>query len=281
MKNIRIIPKLDIKGPNLVKGIHLEGLRVLGDPEEYAKILSEMGADEIIYQDTVASLYGRNSLNELVSKTAKNCFIPLTVGGGIRSLKDIKELLKAGADKVSINTEFIKDVEFLKKASRVYGSSTIVAAVEAIKYEGEFIAFSDNGREYSGKKVLDWVMTLQENGAGEILLTSVDNEGTGKGFNNELFELIKNKLEIPLIFHGGAKQPEDFLELLKVSDVDAFSASSIFHYGLLNLNKIKNKSNNQGNTEYLNKNISFKNFKNFTVHSVKKCLYDNGYNVRI
>ena len=281
MKHIRIIPKLDIKGPNLVKGIHLEGLRVLGNPEEYAKLLSEMGADEIIYQDTVASLYGRNSLNDLVSKTARSCFIPLTVGGGIRSIEDIKDLLKAGADKVSINTAFINNPSFAKESSRLFGSSTIVASIEAINYEGEFLAFTDNGREYTGKKVLDWVLELQDCGVGEILLTSVDNEGTGEGYNLDLYRLVKEKLEIPLIFHGGAKEPKHFLDLLNISDVDAFGASSIFHYGLLNLNRIKNKSNDHGNTEYLSKNISFKDFGEFTVTSVKEALSNAGYNLRI
>ena len=278
---MRTIARIDIKNNYVIKGINLEGLRKIGDPINIVKNYYSSGIDELLIIDSVASLYGRNSLNDLVSKTARSCFIPLTVGGGIRSIEDIKDLLKAGADKVSINTAFIKNPDFAKESSRTFGSSTIVASIEAINYEGEFLAFTDNGREYTGKKVLDWVLELQDCGVGEILLTSVDNEGTGEGYNLDLYRLVKEKLEIPLIFHGGAKEPKHFLELLNISDVDAFGASSIFHYGLLNLDRIKNKSNDDGNTEYLSKNISFKDFGDFTITSVKETLSNAGYNLRL
>ena len=161
MKNIRIIPRLDIKGPNLVKGIHLEGLRVLGAPDYFAKKYYEDGADELVYQDTVASLYGRNNIAEIITKTAKNIFIPLTVGGGIRSVNDINRVLRAGADKVSINTAAINNPKLINTASKIFGSSTIVIAIEAIKNDkGEYLAYTDNGREYTGINVIDWAIEV-------------------------------------------------------------------------------------------------------------------------
>ena len=147
MKTVRIIPKLDIKGPNLVKGIHLEGLRVLGKPSDFAKYYYEQGADELMFMDVVASLYERNSLHDIISETAKSIFIPITVGGGIRSLNDIKSMLRIGADKISINTAAIKRPEFIREASEEFGSSTIVVSIEAIKNsDGKYYAFIDNGR---------------------------------------------------------------------------------------------------------------------------------------
>ena len=169
MKYIRIIPRLDIKGPNLVKGIHLEGLRVLGKPENFAQLYYEQGADELIYQDTVASLYQRNNLTEIITRTAKNIFIPLTVGGGLRDVKDINKVLRAGADKVAINTAAINNPNFINKASKAFGSSTIVVAVEAIKQkDNSYLAYTDNGREYTNVEVLSWVKEAEERGAGEI-----------------------------------------------------------------------------------------------------------------
>ena len=184
MNNKRIIPRLDIKGPNLVKGIHLEGLRVLGKPEDFAKLYYDQGADELIYQDTVASLYKRNSLSEIISRTLEDVFIPITVGGGIRSLADINKVLRAGADKVCINTSAIENPEFITEASREFGSSTIVVAIEVcFQKDQKYLAFTDNGREYTGVDALEWAKKVEQLGAGEILLTSIDNEGTRKGFD--------------------------------------------------------------------------------------------------
>ena len=163
----RIIPKLDIKGPNLVKGINLEGLRVLGKPADYAKFYFDQGADELIYQDVVASLYGRNSLVDIISKTAKEIFIPLTVGGGIKELDDISTILKAGADKVSINTGAINNPDFISKAAKRFGSSTIVISIEAIaQNNGEYLAFTDNGRNETNKNVIEWSIEAEKLGAG-------------------------------------------------------------------------------------------------------------------
>ena len=194
---LRIIPKLDIKGPNLVKGMHLEGLRVLGKPAQFAKYYYEQGADEIIYQDVVASLYGRNSLHDIISRTAKEIFIPLTVGGGIRTLEDISSVLRAGADKVTINTAAHENPELISQASREFGKSTIVVSIEAIRQpDGSFQAFTDNGRNKTGREVISWARQIVELGAGEILLTSVDREGTGEGANIELIKQVNSNILI-------------------------------------------------------------------------------------
>jgi len=213
---LRIIPRLDIKGPNLVKGIHLEGLRVLGKPEAFAKFYYEQGADELFYQDVVASLYGRNSLQEIISRTAKEIFIPLTVGGGIRNIEDISNMLQAGADKVSINTSAISNPEFIRLASNIFGSSTIVISIEAIKQpDGSYIAFTDNGRNSSGREVISWVKEIEQLGAGEILLTFVDQEGSGKGFDLILAKQICDAVKIPIVIHGGVGNMQHVLDAVK------------------------------------------------------------------
>ena len=203
--SLRIIPRLDIKGPNLVKGMHLEGLRVLGKPEQFANYYYEQGADELIYQDVVASLYERNSLHEIISKTAKQIFIPLTVGGGLRTIQDISRVLRAGADKISINTAAHKDPDFITKASKKFGKSTIMVAIEAIRQnDGEYHAFTDNGRNRTGREVVYWARRVEQLGAGEILLTSVDKEGTGEGLELDLIrEGICCHQKFHLSFMGG------------------------------------------------------------------------------
>ena len=177
MKYHRIIPRLDIKGPNLVKGIHFEGLRVMGKPEDFAKHYYEEGADELIFQDIVASLYQRNNLTSILKKTAEKIFIPVTVGGGLRSIEDINIVLRSGADKVSINTAATKNPIFIDEASKTFGSSTIVVAIEAIKQpDNSYLAYTDNGREYTGLEVSKWSREVENRGAGEILLSSIDRE---------------------------------------------------------------------------------------------------------
>jgi cyclase len=250
--NIRIIPRLDIKGPNLVKGIHLEGLRVLGKPEQFARYYYEAGADEIMYVDIVASLYNRNSLKDIVTRTAKDIFIPLTVAGGIRTLEDIRDILRAGADKVSLNTAAIKRPEIIKEASRKFGSSTVVVTIEAIKQEdGRYLAYTDNGREYTGIEVLDWARTVEELGAGEIVITSVNQEGTGLGFDVVLTEMVSAAVSIPVIAHGGAGCLDDIKSVIDKGKADAVSIASILHYECINGNAIRGDYNAEGNIEFL------------------------------
>lgn len=282
MKTIRIIPRLDIKGPNLVKGIHLEGLRVLGKPEDFARYYYENGADELFYQDVVASLYERNSLNDLISNTAKEIFIPLTVGGGIRTIADINSVLRAGADKVCINTAAIKNPDFIKEASHSFGSSTIVIAIEAIKQpDGCYLAYTDNGREHTGIDVVNWAKKVEELGAGEIVITSVDREGTGLGFDMELIRLISEVVSIPLIVHGGASDEANIATAIKEGKADAVALASILHYNFIQNNIASHIGKEEGNTEFLKSGKTFSRITPTTIKNIKEYLNNNSISIRL
>ena len=281
MQNIRIIPRLDIKGPNLVKGIHLEGLRVLGDPVEFAKYYYENGADELIYQDVVASLYERNSLHKLVSKTAKEIFIPFTVGGGLRTIEDIRSMLRAGADKVSINTAAIKEPSFIKKAANKFGSSTISVAIEAIKNsDGNYYAYTDNGREETGKDVVNWARFVEELGAGEIIITSVDREGTAKGFDIDLIKKITSAVSIPVIAHGGASDLQNIEEAVIEGNASALAIASIFHYGTIKKIKGTMSNNYEGNSAFRDSGNEFSIINTCDVTKVKEYLKEKNISCR-
>jgi cyclase len=282
MKNIRIIPRLDIKGPNLVKGIHLEGLRVLGKPEDFAKYYYENGADELFYQDVVASLYDRNSLNDIISKTARKSFIPLTVGGGIRTIQNINDALRAGADKVCINTAAIKNPEFVREAVKKFGSSTIVIAIEAIQQdEGKYFAFIDNGREFTGVDVFKWANQVTELGAGEVLITSVDREGTGKGFDIDLVKRIAKELPIPVIAHGGAGKISDFVDVVENGKADGIAVSSVVHYDFISNYQTNMENRDEGNISFLeNGKYTFKNISVSNIKQIKEGLVKSGKNCR-
>jgi len=273
---MRIIPRLDIKGPNLVKGINLEGLRVLGKPESFAKFYYEQGADELFYQDVVASLYGRNSLHDIISKTAKEIFIPLTVGGGIRSIDDISKILKAGADKVSINTAVIENPDLISSASRFFGSSTIVVNIEAIKQpNGSYKAFTDNGRNSSNKEVISWAKEVEQRGAGEILLTCVDHEGLGKGFDLTLANKLCDSVKIPVVIHGGAGKQQHVLDLSKDLPISGVAIASLFHYhGILQSRQIDGYEE-EGNIDFLKSNKTFSNIEGSSVPDLKSFLLEN------
>lgn len=252
MHNVRVIPRLDIKGPNLVKGVHLEGLRVLGKPEDFAKYYYENGADELFYQDVVASLYERNSLKDIISQTARRSFIPLTVGGGIRSIADIREALRAGADKVCINTAATKNSKIISEASNKFGSSTIVVAIEAIRQpDGRYFAFIDNGREETSLEVLAWAKELENLGAGELVITSVDKEGTGKGYDLTLTRMIASAVSIPVIAHGGAGNLAHCVDVINEGKADAIAVASMFHYDFVANRQSDVKEGAEGNTSYL------------------------------
>ena len=250
--SIRIIPRLDIKGPNVVKGVHLEGLRVLGKPEQFARLYYEQGADELIYLDTVASLYGRNHLAEIVSRAAERIFIPLTVGGGIRSVQDIQRLLRAGADKVAINTAAVRNPSLIREGARAFGSQCMVVYVEAkSRSPHHYECLTDNARERTGIEVFDWVRRAEDLGAGEILLTSVDREGTGSGYDLELTARVAELVDIPVIASGGVGHQRHALEGILQGQADAVCAASIFHYALLNELQQGDSSFEEGNTEFL------------------------------
>lgn len=244
MKKARIIARLDVKGPNVIKGIHLECLRVVGKPGEMAEQYYLDGADELIYMDIVASLYGRDNLLHIVHQASDKIFIPFTVGGGIRTLDDIKEFLKAGADKVAINTAITKNPQLITEAARKFGSQCIVASIEAKKVSpGKWEAYTDNGREKTGFDVIEWASKVEKMGAGEILLTSIDQEGTQKGFDIELSNKIANQVSIPVIISGGAGSPEHISQCMENPNIDSIAVASILHFGKYNIRDIKNNLN--------------------------------------
>lgn len=280
--SIRIIPRLDIKGPNLVKGIHLEGLRVLGKPEQFARTYYEEGADELLYVDVVASLYQRNSLLDFISKTAREIFIPLTVGGGLRTLEDIKAVLRAGADKVALNTAAISRPHLVREAARRFGSSTIVISIEAIKKpDGSYEAYTDNGRERTGVNAFDWAVQAAELGAGEILVTSVDREGTGKGFDLELTRRIARTVSIPVIACGGAGSVEHAEEVIVNGRADAVCLASMLHYTLLKRFGACHDSSEEGNIEYLKRPSGFSKVHDVSLSELKGHLMQRGIRCRL
>ncbi len=277
---IRLIPRLDIKGPNLVKGIHLEGLRVLGRPEAFAHFYADTGADELIYQDVVASLYGRNSLLDLVSRTATEIFIPLTVGGGIRTLDDIKEALRAGADKVAINTAVVNDPDLVVSASRRFGSSTIVVAIEAIQQpDGTFHVYTDSGREATGLDAIEWAERVAAMGAGELLVTSVDRDGTGKGFDIVLTRQIADAVSIPVIASGGAGHPQHLVDVVFEGHADAVSVASVAHYHAVSLLEAHIDSSD-GNTTFLTSGRRAAHVDATGIAELKKHMADSGLDCR-
>jgi len=228
---IRIIPRLDIKGPNVIKGVQLECLRIVGDPQTLAEKYYKEGADELVYMDIVASLYERNNILDIVSLAAQKIFIPLTVGGGIRSIEDIRKALRAGADKVAINTHATKQPEFITRAAQAFGSQCIVGSIEAKQVPGGgWEAFIDNGRVPTGRDAVAWAKQLMSLGAGELLVTSVDKEGTAKGYDVDLIKAIAPHVSVPVIACGGAGSPADFLSVIEDGHADAVSAAHIFHY---------------------------------------------------
>ncbi len=279
---IRIIPRLDIKGPNLVKGIHLEGLRVLGKPERFARFYYESGADELLYMDVVASLYGRNSLSDIIQKTSKEIFIPLTVGGGLRSLDDIRTALASGADKVSLNTAAVTSPNLIRDASLKFGSSTIVVSIEAIKKpDGNYEAYTDNGREETGIDVFEWAMRICELGAGEIMVTSIDREGTGSGFDLELTRRISESVPIPVIACGGAGKVDDIYDVFSSGGADAAAVASILHYNFIEQIRDEDGFEKEGNIEYLKSRKQFSKITNSSIGQIKERLTELGIACRL
>jgi imidazole glycerol-phosphate synthase subunit HisF len=244
---VRLIPRLDIKGPNLIKGIHLEGLRVVGDPQEYAVRYFEAGADELVYMDIVASLYGRNNLTDIVRHTASEVFIPLTVGGGVRSTEDVELLLRSGADKVAVNTAAVARPELVTEIARRFGSQCMVLSIEAKRVgEGRWEAYTDNGREHTSLDVVEWARRGEELGAGEILVTSVDREGTRKGFDVELVQAISSAVSIPVIASGGMGAVEHLFDVVENGRADAVAMADVLHYDRLSLEEIRTAAHDRG-----------------------------------
>ncbi|MEK9741917.1 MAG: imidazole glycerol phosphate synthase subunit HisF [Pelagibacteraceae bacterium] len=236
----RIIPCLDVKNGRVVKGINFINLIDAGDPVEQAKIYSESGADEICFLDITASNENRDILLDTVKKTAEQCFVPLTVGGGVRSIQDIRNLLMAGADKVSINTAAIKNPDLIKEAALKFGSQCIVVAIDAKKTgTNKWNVFTHGGREQTNLDALEFAILAQNNGAGEILLTSMDKDGTKSGYDLDLTNRVSKSLSIPVIASGGVGTLEHIRDGIQKGGASAVLAASIFHFGEFSINQVK------------------------------------------
>lgn len=238
-KSIRLIARLDVKGENLIKGVHLEGLRIIGPAHEYARHYYEQGVDELIYMDIVASLYGRSNLIDIVKRTARHVFVPMTVGGGIRSIEDVGKLLRAGADKIAINTAAVNRPELIAEVARKYGSQCMVLSVEARRQvAGKWEVYTDGGRERAGIDAVEWVKTGVSLGAGEVLITSIDQEGTRNGFDTELINAISTAINVPVIASGGYGRLNHLDQAVK-SGADAVALADALHYSRVALSDLR------------------------------------------
>ena len=243
----RIIPCLDVKNGRVVKGINFVDLKDAGDPVEQAEFYDKSGADEICFLDITASNENRETIVDIVKKTAEKCFVPLTVGGGIRKIEDIRKLLLAGADKVSINTAAVKDIGFVKEASKKFGTQCMVVAVDAKKVgSNRWEIFTHGGRERTGIDAIDFAIKAEDNGAGEILLTSMDKDGTKTGYDLDLLKAITKTVKIPVIASGGVGNLEHLYEGISIGGASAVLAASIFHYGKFTIKQAKEYLDSKG-----------------------------------
>ena len=240
MKKIRLIGRLDIKGPNLIKGVRFEGLRVIGLPKKYATQYYLDGIDELLYMDTVATLYGRNNLLDFVKEVVKDIFIPMTVGGGIRSVEDAYKFLNAGADKVAINTAAVNRPQILKEISERFGSQCLVISIEAkCINNNKWEVYTNNGREKTGLDVIEWTQKAVSLGAGEILLTSIDQDGTKKGFDLDLISNVKKNISVPIIASGGMGKKEHLIEAVSSCDIDSIAIATALHKNIFSVKDLK------------------------------------------
>lgn len=243
----RIIPCLDVKEGKTVKGINFENLRYAGDSVELAKKYSDSGADELVFLDITATNEKRKTVVELVEKVSKNIFIPFTVGGGISELDDFRAILNAGADKISINSAAVKNSDLISTASEYFGAQCVVVAIDAKRIDGDFYVHINAGKKNTGIKLLDWAKQVEEKGAGEILLTSMDFDGTQKGFDIDMLNLVSDNVNIPVIASGGAgPDSKHFIDVFNKTNVDAALAASIFHFDTLPVLKLKKELQEAG-----------------------------------
>jgi cyclase len=240
--NLRLIARLDVKAPHLIKGVHLEGLRKVGDPREFAERYYRDGIDEIIYIDAVASLYRRNTITELIKRTAENVFIPITAGGGVRSVDDVRALLRVGADKVAINTAAIRRPALIGEVARELGSQCMVLSIQAKRRGQGWEAYCDQGREHTGWDVIEWARQGQSFGAGEILITSVDREGTRQGFDIGLLKSVTGAVTIPVIASGGMGSVDHLIEAVIDGGVHAVAMAHVLHFGVLRVPEIRERA---------------------------------------
>lgn len=242
----RIIPCLDIKDGRTVKGVNFVGLRDAGDPVELARRYTEEGADELVFLDITATKEKRRTLVKLVKEIAKEINIPFTVGGGIKSVEEIEEILKAGADKVSLNSAIVRDPDLISRASDAFGSQAVVAAVDAKRVDRKWEVFVKGGSEPTGLDALEWIVKIEKLGAGEILLTSMDRDGTKSGFDLELLQEVNNRVTIPVIASGGAGTIQHCCDAVNIGNADAVLAASIFHFREIEINDLKEKMAEEG-----------------------------------
>jgi cyclase len=238
--NTRIIAKLDVKPPYVVKPVHFEGLRKMGDPSKLARKYYDQGADELFYIDIVSSLYHREILSDGILKVANELFIPFAVGGGVKSVDDFSKMFRIGADKVVINTYAVQqDPNIINKAAEVFGNQAIVVNIEAKKWQNNWECFTDCGRIQSGIDVLEWVQEVEQRGAGEILLQSIDTDGRRKGFDIELATKVVGSVDIPVVVSSGAGSLEDIKELIEKASPSGVAVASLLHYDQITIKDIK------------------------------------------
>ena len=243
----RIIPCLDVRDGKVVKGINFVGIKEVGEPVELAKQYSDSGADEIVFLDITASHEGRATMLDVVRRTAEVVFVPLTVGGGIRTIDDVRDTLRAGSDKVGINSAAVRNPELINEAAKLFGRQCIVAAVDAKRVDdGSWHVVINGGRIDTGKDLLEWVQELEERGAGEILLTSMDADGTKAGYDLEMTKAVCDLVNIPVIASGGAGSVDDFADVFAATGCDAALAASLFHYGELTIDEVKDAMRARG-----------------------------------
>lgn len=245
MKTCRIIARLDINNENVVKGKFLEGLRKVGKPNELALNYYEQGVDEIIFLDAVASLYDRNSLFKILSKACREVFIPITIGGGIKSIHDIEKLLETGADKVAINSAIFDNSKLISEAVKKFGSQAIVGSLVCRKHRYSWEAFRDNAKHRTNQNAIEWAKVLEDLGVGELMVTSIDNDGLGRGFDIELINSISSIINIPIIVSGGGGSSSHIASVIEKTKIDAVAVGSILHYGLETVEQIKLNLSNQ------------------------------------
>ena len=245
LKN-RIIPCLDVKNGRVVKGINFVDLKDAGDPVEQAKIYSDGGADEICFLDITASNENRDTIYDVVERTSKKCFVPLTVGGGVRGVEDINKLLNCGADKVSINTAAVQNPKMIIESSKKFGSQCIVVAIDAKKNGDKWEVFTHGGRNNTNIDAIEFAKKMEDNGAGELLVTSMDRDGTQIGYDNDLMFKISSTVNIPIIASGGVGNLDHLVDGIRLGNASAVLAASIFHYGTHSINEAKQYLNSKG-----------------------------------
>lgn len=239
MRNLRLIARLDVKLTQLIKGVQMEGWRKVGDPAVFAKAYAELGADELLFMDVVASLYERNNLHDMVRAVASECFIPMTVGGGVRSLADVSALLSVGADKVAINTAATRDPSLITEISDTFGSQATVVSIEAVENSGVWQVMTDNGRNHTGLHAVEWAKEVEQRGAGEIILTAIHKEGLGQGYDLRLVREVCNAVRIPVVACGGLGTPQHLAELIDETQASAAAVAQALHWNKLSLGDLR------------------------------------------